>query len=263
MKKITLPIAIMLSLMPTLTNASEADLQKQIDAQNRSMFMMQGQIDDLNKELLNLRGEIEKLKYDLAHMNTSTSNQAATTNNQDVNNANANTNTAVDNNATNNTQVGADNTANSTVANANSANSNDKQNNKDNLKPVVPAAQKLYDEAYSNIIENNLPKAIEQFEQYTINYPDNELTPNAFYWKGQAQYKLNNYNDARVSFLNVARFNSSPKRPDSLYKLGVISQAKGEKDKAVKYFELVINTYPNDTAASFSKVQLENINKSN
>ena len=60
------------------------------------------------------------------------------------------------------------------------------------------------------------------FKQYVETYPNNTLTPNAWYWLGQVQYSQAIYDQARLSFLNVARYNQSQKRPDALYKLGMI-----------------------------------------
>ena len=95
--------------------------------------------------------------------------------------------------------------------------------------------------------------------QILQNYPDNTLTPNAWYWLAQVQYKQKKLDEARVSFLNVARFTSSTKRPDALYKLGLISKMRGDKDKAQAYFNLVIRTYPADTSSNLARKELASL----
>ncbi len=124
------------------------------------------------------------------------------------------------------------------------------------LKAVTAEAQAAYDAAYARVTANDFAGAALAFRAYVTTYPDNTLTPNAWYWLGQVQYRQNQLDDARVSFLNVARFTQSTKRPDALYKLGLISRSKGEEEKAVRYFNLVISTYPADTSANMARAEL-------
>ena len=96
-----------------------------------------------------------------------------------------------------------------------------------NLKTADAQAKSAYDNAYKFVTANNLAAAEKEFSAYLQSYPDNSLTPNAWYWLGQVQYKQNKLDEARVSFLNVARFTATPKRPDSLYKIRAYKQIKG------------------------------------
>lgn len=234
---------ILLSTLASLSLSPIAfadSYQMQLDAQQRTMLSMQNRMMQMEDELKKLQGQIDELNYKLQRQSATQApvvqNQAQTANTQ---------NASVDNtnNASTKTQ-GTDSKAN--VATDTS----------DGLKDVDAKAQELYDKAYALIIDNKLQDAINAFSTYLDTYKDNKLTPNAWYWKGQAQYKLKDYNNARVSFLNVVRFASSQKRPDSLYKLGMISKLNGDAQKSMKYFELVIKTYPNDTAANFAKREL-------
>ena len=127
------------------------------------------------------------------------------------------------------------------------------------LKSVEPKAQQEYDAAYAKVVNNDLSGASSAFTNYLQNYPDNTLTPNAWYWLAQVQYKQKKLDEARVSFLNVARFTSSTKRPDALYKLGLISKMRGDKDKAQAYFNLVIRTYPADTSSNLARKELASL----
>ncbi|MCR5084542.1 MAG: tol-pal system protein YbgF, partial [Succinivibrionaceae bacterium] len=119
------------------------------------------------------------------------------------------------------------------------------------------AAKADYDAAYQKILADDLNGAITAFGAYLKNHPDNSLTPNAWYWLAQAQYRKNLLDDARVSFLNVAQFKDSQKRPDAIFKLGMIKKAQGDLETARKFFNLVAKAYPNDTAAAMALKELE------
>lgn len=125
------------------------------------------------------------------------------------------------------------------------------------LQPVDDTARQAYNAAYALVQQNNLPGAEQAFAKYVQDYPENALTPNAWYWLGQVQYVQKNYEQARLSFLNVARFVDSQKRPDALYKLGKITQYLGDNAKAQRYFQLVLEYYPTDAAASLAQKELQ------
>lgn len=127
------------------------------------------------------------------------------------------------------------------------------------LQPVSEEARQAYNSAYALVQQNNLKGAEQAFAQYVQNYPENALTPNAWYWLGQVQYAQSNYEQSRLSFLNVARFVDSQKRPDALYKLGMITKYLGDNSKAQRYFQLVLEYYPTDAAASLAQRELQNL----
>lgn len=231
----SLALGMVLCFAAASVCASEADLQKQIDAQQRSMLEMQNRITELTTQVNTLRGDLEALRYEVARIPAGAPQSPAA--NQD-------------------STAGSQTAAVQDPAAA-APEGPPKPNAADEaLKPVDAAAQHAYDTAYDHVLNNRLDAAIPAFDSYLQSYPDNVLTPNAWYWLGQVQYRQNKLDDARVSFLNVARFNSSTKRPDAIYKLGLISKMRGENDKAVAYFNLVINTYPADTSSDLARKEL-------
>lgn len=127
------------------------------------------------------------------------------------------------------------------------------------LQPVNDAARQAYNDAYALVQQNNLKGAEQAFAKYVQDYPENALTPNAWYWLGQVQYAQANYEQSRLSFLNVARFVDSQKRPDALFKLGMITKYLGDNAKAKRYFQLVLEYYPADAAASLAQRELQNL----
>ncbi len=220
-------IALYLPLF--LTTYSYADnYQAQIDAQQRAMYQMQNQLNDMQNQINILQGKIDELKYQNSRASTApTNNQNSTITTLSLPKESTASNTKVSGGITN-----------------------------DDLIMPNSDAVALYDKGYSYVTSHNYAEAITTFKKFIELYSNTKLVPNAWYWMGQVQYKDKNYKDARVSFLNVVRYTGSNKRPDSLYKLGLISRALGDNAKAKKYFELVVNTYPNDVTGNLARQEL-------
>ena len=252
MRKTLLALSLMiLGSVSFAVPAADSSVQKQLDAQQRAMLEVQNQLDFYNQQIASLRGDIEKLQYDLKKVKEQMANAAAA----------SSATPAAQNAASSQTQSSSSGSNNAAAQNGTNqaASQNSGFTLEGNLKTADAQAKAAYDNAYKFVTANNLAAAEKEFAAYLQSYPDNSLTPNAWYWLGQVQYKQNKLDDARVSFLNVARFTATPKRPDALYKLGLISKLKGDKDKAKQFFELVINKYPADTAANLSRQELQNM----
>lgn len=222
------------------------DLEDQLNAQQSAMLKMQNDFYAMQDELNSQNGQIEELRHEIeqlrAQINSLQQSSQAAQNAQSEEPAAGNDNKS--------------------AASAASASGTDKKqlavtDSKGNaLKKADDQAKKAYNDAYQLVVKNKLSESETAFKNYLENYPDNELTPNAWYWFGQVQFKKGKLQDARVSFLNAAGFKNSPKRPDSLYKLGLIYKAQGDQDKAKRFFEVVVKNYPDDTSAQLAQKQL-------
>ena len=271
-----------LALAITASFNANAD-DAQIQAMQLNMLKLQNQVQDLQSKLADSEGQIESLNHDLQVLQQENSDlkarlagNADATNNQDnAQNADANAQTAANTQADPNQK--ADN-ANSIPINTVSGNSGatltkSKVQTQSTAATVAPTAGsdsslpvadaqavKMYQGAYNLLVKNKLSESATGFSNYVTKYPNNSLTPNAWYWLGQVQYKQKNYQDARVSFLNTAKSKGSTKRADALYKLGVTSKALGDKDKAKKFFEVLIKTYPTSSSSALAKKELASLN---
>ena len=271
-----------LALAITASFNANAD-DAQIQAMQLNMLKLQNQVQDLQSKLADSEGQIESLNHDLQVLQQENSdlkaklagNSDATNNQDNAQNADANAQTAANTQADPNQK--ADN-ANSIPINTVSGNSGATLTKSkvqtqstaataaptagsDSSLPVADAqAVKMYQGAYNLLVKNKLSESATGFSNYVTKYPNNSLTPNAWYWLGQVQYKQKNYQDARVSFLNTAKFKGSTKRADALYKLGVTSKALGDKDKAKKFFEVLIKTYPTSSSSALAKKELASLN---
>lgn len=265
----SLASAVML-LVSAPALADEAALQRQIEAQQRALASQQNQIYQLQQDIATLRGELEQLRYLNSRQGGSASSGSSSGGSTIVSLPMGNV--AANNNASSGsvgakgssgagpvTPMGNDNLAAHNAGPASNNNAASSQGSSVTLKGVDANAKAAYESAYAKVQQNDLKGAQTAFKNYLDTYPDNALTPNAWYWLGQVQYSQASYEQARLSFLNVARYSDSQKRPDSLYKLGMISKFLGDTDKAVRYYQLVIQSYPNDAAATLASRELQRI----
>ena len=69
-------------------------------------------------------------------------------------------------------------------------------------------------------------------------------------------FKDKKYVEAKENFLSVTKYKTSSKRADSVYKLGQIYEFQGDKEKASKYYQLVLKSYPDSTEAQLAQNSL-------
>ncbi|MFT6268901.1 MAG: tol-pal system protein YbgF [Alphaproteobacteria bacterium] len=134
----------------------------------------------------------------------------------------------------------------------------------DGSSTVSPAnagdEQAMYQNAVNLIlIDKDYEKAVPAFQSFLSQYPNTGLTANAHYWLGQLLYNQQKYSEAKEQFSQVAtKFSDSPKRGDSLLKLGLIEKSSGNVSAANNLFQQVVNEYPSSTQARLASQQLAN-----
>lgn len=127
--------------------------------------------------------------------------------------------------------------------------------------PANPAGEQSAYQAAVNLIlkEKDYAKAVPAFQAFLTQYPNSTLTDNAHYWLGQLLYNQQKFDDAKKQFEQVAtKFATSPKRADSLLKLGLIEKSVGNLSAATNLFQQVVDEYPNSTSAREASRQLAN-----
>lgn len=245
-------------------------------AMHKSLLNMQNQISDLEDKLAAKDGQIDELNYKIKQLETENSSlraqieklNSAPAQNNDV----SDTQTAkeqskfVENGETKEIPFERTSGFGSATAKkvettkiADAKAQKDEKSSSDGLDKADDKAKKLYNEAYALLNKGQFDKSAKLFSNYVEKYQNNTLTPNAWYWLGQIQYKQNKYQDARISFLNTAKFKGTAKRADALYKLGITSKALGDKAKAKRFFEVLIKTYPTSSSSTLAKKELESL----
>ncbi|MGN0914788.1 MAG: tol-pal system protein YbgF [Succinivibrio sp.] len=269
--KLTLKSAVIAaSLMTFAANADDAQMQ----AMQRSLLNMQNEISSLQDELASSQGQIEDLNHQiemLKNENTELKSKlAASANTAEASDAADKTGAAeegakekvefVKTSGSGNVVAYKQSSDNKPAAEVQSENAEVKKSVESAEKtPEQKAADDLYKKSYDLMMKNDFVSAQTGFTEYVSKYPDSTLTPNAWYWLGQIQFRQKNYQEARVSFLNTAKFKDTPKRADALYKLGVTSKALGDKAKAKRFFDLLIKSYPNSVSSTLAKKELQSL----
>ena len=109
-----------------------------------------------------------------------------------------------------------------------------------------PGVKRLYNQGMTAIIQQDYSEAIQHFQNFVRQFPDDSDSDNAYYWIGHAYYKLGQYRKADGAFREVLRkYEHRPttqgyKTPDTIFMLGKLAQEQEEDKRAIYYFEEVI-----------------------
>jgi len=127
-----------------------------------------------------------------------------------------------------------------------------------NADPAV--AQAAYDVAFKALRAGDYVQASRQFRSFIQQYPNQALTPNAWYWLGESYYVTTNYPVALESFQHLlSQFPQSDKAPDALLKIGY-SQLELKQNAAGRATLSAVTTkYPGSKAASLAQERLQRI----
>ncbi len=214
---------------------SETDIQylkRLLDNRTRVQLQMQQQMDDMAAEINELRGTIEKNSYDMQQM---LERQRQLFIELDrVRNHTPQTATAV-----------AKTEAPDVKATGGVFSSDENE-------------RTAYDNAVNIVrVEKDFPKALAAFQKFQQDYPDSVYAANTHYWVGQLHFVQRSDVEAAKSFASVVAYQDSPKRADSLIKLGDIAARNGKPGVAKKYYQQVVDEYPNSSSSDMAKSKLK------
>ena len=114
-------------------------------------------------------------------------------------------------------------------------------------------------EAYASIQyliqeEEDYDAAIDEIYTFLEEYPDGDLSVNAYYWLGELYLSQSKYEQARQAFTIVtSRHESHRKAPDALFKLAVANDRAGNEDQATKILDRLQERYPESEAAALGR----------
>jgi tol-pal system protein YbgF len=113
---------------------------------------------------------------------------------------------------------------------------------------VAPPSQNpkdAYDLAYGYMLHKDYALAEEAFRAFLQQYPGSNRTADVNYWLGEALFQRERYRDAAEFFLTVTeKFDTSPKAPESLLRLGQSLAALGERETACAAIAEIARKYP-------------------
>ena len=107
----------------------------------------------------------------------------------------------------------------------------------------------MYEAAYGQLLQQNYPAAEAGFVDFLRQHPNDELSANAQFWLGETHFVRGNWDAAAAAFLKVAQaYGNSVKAPDSLAKLAMSLERKGNKQAACRALAELNQRYPNPPA---------------
>lgn len=119
-------------------------------------------------------------------------------------------------------------------------------------------AQAAYDAAYQFIKDREYEKAVDAFHAFINQYPESDLTPNAYYWLGEVYLVIPKPELAKQAFIVVvSKYTTHRKAPDAFYKLGVTYDRLGSKKEAETFLQQTISRFPNTTSAKLAQDYLK------
>lgn len=216
----------------SVASGSETDLQRLerlLRNSNRLQVQLQQQLDQANVEINNLRGQVERNSYEMKKL---LDRQRELFVELDK------------------VRSDAQAAAQAPVVNTESQD----QAAQEDVPAGTFSTNQNEDEDYRSAVDLILTKkdyagAIDAFKQFQLDYPQSNFAPNAHYWLGQLYYASKQDIEATKSFAAVVAYSESNKRADSLVKLGDIALRNDKPDVAKKYYQQVINEYPDSASA--------------
>ena len=114
-----------------------------------------------------------------------------------------------------------------------------------------------YDAAFNALKDGRYAESARLFQAFITQFPNDELTPNAYYWLGESYYVTQNYPVSLDTFRKLlAQFPNSTKAPDALLKVGYCQYEMKQWDQAQATLNQVLQQYPNTTVANLAQGRL-------
>ena len=116
-----------------------------------------------------------------------------------------------------------------------------------------------YDAALGMYNSRKYKQAINMFDELLALNVSNSLTDNCQYWKGEAYYAMDDYNQAIMEFEKVFVFNNSNKADAAQLKLGLCYLKLGNKEKARNELQKLLSGYPTSEYIPKAQTYLANL----
>ncbi|MFW5426455.1 MAG: tol-pal system protein YbgF [Methylophagaceae bacterium] len=130
------------------------------------------------------------------------------------------------------------------------------------LPVAVENGEAAYQAALQTLRSGQYEQAVTALETFPSQYPQSSYLPNAYYWQGEANYVLRDFDKAIIAFTKVVNdFPASSKVADATLKLGFSQYESGQFEVAKTTLASVVSSYPNTSAARLAQVRLDRINK--
>jgi tol-pal system protein YbgF len=260
-------LALMLLMSPVMNNAyaDEAALTQRIERlekiiQGQGLITLLGRVDQLQSDVQRLHGDNETLRHELEQLKKSQRQQYLDLDQR----INEPTPVIADSPAPQPRIESANQTAqqgvDSTIVAATAQESDISPTL--NAPVAVESGEAAYQSALQILRSGQYQQAITELEAFPAQYPGSRYLPNAYYWQGEANYVLRNFELAITAFQTVIKkFPASTKVADATLKLGFSQYELGQLEEAKSTLQEVMEQFPSTTAARLAKIRLERIQK--
>jgi len=122
---------------------------------------------------------------------------------------------------------------------------------------VAEDPKSAYDAAFSALKDGRYAESARRFQSFIEQHPNDDLTPNAYYWLGESYYVTQNYPISQDTFRKLlAQYPNSQKAPDALLKIGYCQYEQKQWAQAEATLNQVLQQYPNTTVANLAQGRL-------
>ena len=112
-------------------------------------------------------------------------------------------------------------------------------------------AKALYDNGVQSFNARNYKQSLKSFSDFTDTYGKHKLASNAWFWRGECNYQLNNFPAAALDYEQViSKFGSSGKVASAYLKQGMCFIKAGKKDAAKVRLQELIKKFPKSPEAT-------------
>jgi len=114
----------------------------------------------------------------------------------------------------------------------------------DNSSPT-----EVYLQAFGDYASGRYQSAVQGFETFLQNFPNNSYASNAQFWLADCYFNQQQYLVAIREFERVLNeYSGAPKNPDALYKIAIAQLQLGATDEARQTIDTLNQRYPKSTA---------------
>jgi len=121
--------------------------------------------------------------------------------------------------------------------------------------------QTLYEAALRQFRRGSYGTAREALDEFLVLYPNNELAPDAQYFRAETFAEEGDSDSALFEYARVLElYPNSRRAPTALYKSGLIELRRGNVDDARTFFSRVMQGYPDSDEFELAQRELDRLN---
>jgi tol-pal system protein YbgF len=126
----------------------------------------------------------------------------------------------------------------------------------DSANPALPGPAQLFELGLQQLRRGSPSTARVAFQQFLQAYATHERIPDVLYFLGESWGNASP-DSAAQAYEAVARAHpNSVRAPGALYKLGLLAEARGDREAARVYYQRVLSGYPRSEEAALAREKL-------